>query len=146
MKSKLIKASIAISVIAFITFLVFIQIRNTKHAENKVEFLEKNGEMAIGTITGKNYHSSQGVSQLKTIMYNYEVGNLTYKEKISSLIPKACSDEAWQIWATDNSNALEGDRFLVLYEVNDPSNSILRLDYPVKSEADIEKYDSIFGK
>ncbi len=79
-------------------------------------------------------------------MYEYQVDNSLFTESIGSFIPKACSIEAKQIWATDNTNAREGYRFIVIYEVNDPSNSVLCLDYPVKSNADLDIYKSKFKR
>ena len=137
---------IGASIIGFLVFLVTMQNRNTIKAENKVDFLKKNGKMTIGTITGKNYSSTKGLSHLKTIMYEYQVDNSLFTESIGSFIPKACSIEAKQIWATDNTNAREGYRFIVIYEVNDPSNSVLCLDYPVKSNADLDIYKSKFKR
>ena len=144
MKSKkiIIKILVGVSVVGFIAFLVVMQNRNSMIAENKVDFLKKNGKITIGTITGKNYHSTKNLSQLKTIMYEYQVDNSKFTESIGSYIPKACSIEARQIWATDNTNAKEGFRFIVIYEADDPSNSILCLDYPVTSEADLDIYNS----
>ena len=41
---------------------------------------------------------------------------------------------------SDRDLADKGDKFLVLYDENDPKNAIIRLDYPIKDNSDFERY------
>lgn len=120
--------------------LFWLQNRNNRIAKEKIRFLISSGKYTIGEITGKNYHSSQGLSHLTTIMYTYTVDGISITQNIGSFIPKNMSTKAKHVWATDNTNAEKGDEFLVLYQENNPENSILCLDKPIKNKSDFEKY------
>lgn len=81
----------------------------------------------IGTY--RRHYSSKTYS---SYIYDYEVGGVQYNGSdsfASRNYPRERGNEDY-----------EGKQFLVLYDKEDPKNSIIRFDYPIKDSTDFRRY------
>lgn len=125
--------------IGFVVFLFLIQNRNKREAIAKVKTLLENGEIVNGFVTGKNYNSTKNVRSLRSIMYKYIVDSVEYKSDLSSYIAKAKSENSEKKWF-EESEISKGDSFVVLYDTENPSISILCIDYPLGQKQTLDSY------
>ena len=107
----------------------------------KVEELYLNGKFAISTVLGGNYAVyGEATTQLSSIGYRFEISTGKHYGAINSLIAKQTSKATYSAFCRYSTVVKKGDRFLVLYDKNDPKNAILLLDHPITSDLDFERY------
>lgn len=118
--------------------IVFVQLSTNKHV-SKRNLLKNEGEFSIGIFKSRNYSKGKTYS----ISFNYTIENKLHKNGDTRCFldsPKAAD-------AFTNKNlARTNDKFLVLYEKENPQNSIIRLDYPIKDSSDFFRYIKEFDK
>ena len=118
-------------VICFIIFLIKLQYHNTYKAKNNVMFLFKKGSFSIGEIDGVNYSGGAAGGYMSDILYSYHIKNKKYSHFLNSYTAFEISKESKNVFnSIDNSH--KGERYLVIFEENNPKNSILCLDRPIK--------------
>jgi len=133
------KISISILIISFIGFLFWIQNLNVSSAKAKVEFLRDKGRLIGGTVIGKTYNSQDNIRYLSSVMYEYIVEDSIYSKSLSSHEAKAISFKSHDKWI-DGIGIRKKDRFVVLYDSQNPDNSILCVDLPLEGNKNIKYY------
>ena len=99
----------------------------------KRNLLKDEGGLTIGVFESRNYSGGRTYS----ISFSYKVDGKDYRNGDTHCFldsPKASNA------FTNKDLARKKDRFLVLYNKENPKESIIRLDYPVKDSADFKRY------
>ena len=121
--------AIVVVVALFIGAFFYVQLGTKNERVSRVE-LYNNGSFAVGTFKGRTYSKVT----LKYISFGYDA-----KESVADYYCYMDSEKASNAFS-DRDLADKGDKFLVLYDENDPKNAIIRLDYPIKDNSDFERY------
>lgn len=126
-------------VILFIGAIIFVQ-HSDKKSKMKRENLNLMGGLSIGEFTGRSYYTTNG-GGVNAISYSFIV-NL---KEFTGADTRCDEDSPNASDAFHSSKKADvGDRFLVLYDMDNPDKSIIRLDYPVKDSADFKRYVNEF--
>ena len=132
---KMDKVITILFIIFFLGGIILIQV-GSKKSEVKRKSLALYGGIAIGEFDGRSSSvSSKG--RTSSVMYSYIVDSKNYKGGDTRCMedsPKAA------IAFTDPRKAKPRDKFLVLYNKNDPAKAIIRLDYPINDSTDYKRY------
>ncbi|MDL2308067.1 hypothetical protein LJC68_02080 [Bacteroidales bacterium OttesenSCG-928-B11] len=126
-----------------ILFFWWAFIGQPQYIRKEVDDLLKNGQFSIGSVTEKNYHTIKGGTMLSSIGYHFYINDIKHKGAISHPVAKQISEKAGQYYYDNRlfgDNTIKEQRFLVVYEENDPKNSLLLLDRPIEKEGDFEQY------
>lgn len=108
---------------------------------HKASKLMSKGEFAIGEIEGKGYDNTKGVSRLSSILYYFTSNqNKQVSGNLMSYEVRALSIKNERIWKDNFYWTEKGDKYLVLFEKNNPKNALLLLDMPIKDSLDLKKY------
>jgi len=126
-------------VICFFIFLIKLQFHNTYKAKDNVMILFKKGSFSIGEIDGVDYSGGATGGYMTDIIYSYDINNKKYSNYLNSFTANEISKESKNIYLSfDNSH--KGERYLVIFEENNPKNSILCLDRPIKDSLNYMHY------
>ncbi len=126
------KFKIGFIIIIVVSAIIFIN-KSQNKAEKYRKSLYKNGVLTIGVFESRNYSNGKTYS----ISFSYFANGEKYKNgDTRCYLDSEIASDAF----TNSDIAKSGDKFLVLYDSNDPQESIIRLDYPINSESDIKKY------
>jgi hypothetical protein len=132
------KITLVIIVLFAIGGIVFVQL-STKRNIAKRDFLKDEGKFSIGVFKSRNYSKGKTYS----ISFSYTVEDEYFKNGDTRCFldsPKAAD-------AFTNKNlARTNDKFLVLYDKENPKKSIIRLDYPIKDSSDFLRHIKEFEK
>ena len=127
MQSKLLSRFLFIIFIALLFYYIYHSLNyNRKERE---DFLLK-GDYSIGIISSKSYSKPESISFL------YIVNNVEMKGGDT----KFYMDKNAFVVFNDKEKSKPGSKFLVIYDVNNPKESIIRLDYPIKDSTDFKRY------
>jgi len=99
----------------------------------KRNLLKYEGGFSIGIFESRNYSNGRTYS----ISFSYTIDDKDYRNGDTQCFldsPKAA--DAF----TNKDLARKKDRFLVLYNKENPKESIIRLDYPIKDSTDFKRY------
>jgi len=132
--------AIILSLLGVISF--YIDRKQAPRIRNRVEELYIYGNFAIGTVSAVTadgyggYHAVFG-----DIFYRFEaLGGIIYTN-LGGALPKQISATTDSLFRRRLSVDINPkDKFLVLYDNNDPHNSILLLDHSIKSKTDFDCY------
>ena len=116
--------------------------KNKPKIRKRVEELYMNGNFAIGTVsTVAGDLSGPTTLRLGNIYYNFESPTGIIHASLSGLLPRQISAATDSLFKRRVSIGIKSDdKFLVLYDKNDPNNAILLLDHPIKSDSDFVRY------
>jgi hypothetical protein len=122
-----------LSTLLYIIFLVLMfyfvnEIFKNSRKERK-DFSLK-GELTIGVITLK------GRGHSKSVQYEYIVKDKQLRRGDSHYYMDPNGSDIFD----DKEKSKEGKKFLVIYDANNPKESIIRLDYPIKDSMDFKLY------
>lgn len=111
------------SIILFVVFLIILVLGflNRRQVRENKKLISDTGFYSIGiikSISKGGYHSNGGIN------YTFKLDR-NYSGRISD-------------WPSKSLN--KGDQFLVLYLKEDPRESILLLDKPIKDSTDFQRY------
>jgi len=125
---------IILIVILGIGAIIFVKYSD-RRSKNEREYLKFNGAFAIGEFTDRSYYSTNG--RVSSVGFEYVVNS----KKTTGADTRCWQDspKASEVYI-DDKKADVGDKFLVLYDLNKPKKSIIRLDYPIKDSSDFKKY------
>jgi hypothetical protein len=139
-------ASFLFPIIFIIIIAVLARYCETKKApgiRKNVEKLYVNGSFSIGT----NLHACYGSSTYLGVYfdgYSYDfatvIGYETSHRRLSNSEAKQISQGTFSVYQKLSSDINREDKFLVLYDKNNPKDAILLLDHPIKSDNDFERY------
>jgi hypothetical protein len=121
----------AILGIGLIAGVYFVNSSKRDHAEER-DRLWMEGDFAIGEFGGRV--KSRG--RVSGVYYFYQIEDKKYKAGDTHVYLD--SDEASSAFIDDDL-ADKGDRFLIIYDKDDPENSIIRLDYKILDSADFQR-------
>lgn len=111
----------------FIVMLILIS--GCKKEKNRIcELYEKNVSYTVGTVKSLTYFPGKAIYK-----YSYWVNGNFFKEK----------EKAYGIGKKDES--LIGNKYIVIYEFADPSNSDLNFDFPIWNETDYQEFITEFA-
>ena len=129
----------------FLILLVFlgfyIDRKQAPKIRKRVEELYLNGNIAIGTVSSVTGDTYGNPIVLGCIYYRFEASvGITYTN-LGGALPKQISAATDSLFQRRLSTGISsGDKFLVIYDENDPKNAILLLDHPINSEEDFARY------
>ena len=114
----------------------------------RVEEIYMNGNYVIGTVSGGSYtiFNNGGSIMFSGVSYGFKVPVSNKNPKgyearcLQSGLAKQISKETYRIYNGFAALVKRKDKFLVLYDEDNPKNAILLLDHPIKSDADFERY------
>lgn len=107
--------------------------------KGEYEKLLKEGYITSGYATDKTYDTINGELKLRTIRYEYLLDFVPYSGILSIEQIKVQSDEARRQWS--NARSIErGQPFVVLYDPENKSKSIMMLDMKTSEEAPLQHY------
>lgn len=132
---KMDKVITALFVVFFLGGVILIQF-GSKKSRVKRDSLALYGGFSIGEFNGRS-SSASSKGRTSSIVFSYAIDSKNYKRGDSRCMedsPKAA------IAFTDPDKARPGDKFLVLYDKEDPDRAVIRLDYPIKDSADFKRY------
>ncbi len=114
-----------------IAILVIVKIANKGDVKERNKFYDS-AEYTLGTVTKKQIEGPLGKQYVMYVEYEYYVNSIKYigKDSKSHLDSKKSSREF-------NAKRKKG-KFAVAYNSQNPQESLIRLDYPVNSEADVK--------
>jgi hypothetical protein len=88
------------------------------------------GSYSIGVISSRSYSKPESISFL------YIVNNVELKGGDTKFY---MDKNAFEVF-NDKEKSKPGSKFLVVYDVNNPKKSIIRLDYPIVDSTDFRRY------
>ncbi len=118
------------SVVFFILVFILVSKLSNKNRSHR-DTLNKEGWLTIGVIRAKSYSGSKSVS------YTYRVGENELKGGDTNYYMD--SHKSSYVFL-DNEKSKPGSKFLVIYDKENPKESIIRLDYPIKDSTDFKRY------
>jgi|GEM_PF-4506236 len=137
-----------LGVVGFIFGINRLETRNQRLANHRFESLYASGQFARGKVMyfGNNT-STNNRSYRASIHYAFESksGN-KYESNISTLLPDFFDKAEKKDWKLEFEKANKNDSFLVLYDTENPDESILMLDRPINKSSDFDKYIKEFEK
>lgn len=117
-----------IYILVFSLLFLYIFKSSEKNRAERENF-SKNGNLTIGVIKFKSIGN-------KSVSYKYNVENKEFRGGD----PRYYMDPNGSDVFDDEEKSKPGKRFLVIYDINNPKKSIIRLDYPIKDSADFKQY------
>ena len=132
-------------VIIFMALLVilghYIDFKKAPGIRKKVEELYINGKCTIGTVTTVTGDIYQPTYVPGSIYYNFETPCGIIYANLGGARVKQISAVTDSLFKRKVSIGIKSDdKFLVLYDKNDPNNAILLLDHPIKCDSDFARY------
>jgi len=128
----------------FLILLVFlgfyIDKKQAPKIRKRVEEIYLNGNFATGTVTAVTADTYGQPVILGGIYYKFETPNGLIYTNLGGALPKQISAATDSLFRYRIPDVKKEDTFLVLYDKNDPKNSILLLDHPINSEEDFARY------
>lgn len=116
----------------FLAAIIYVQLSH-KGAKKRRYELSKKGEFAIGVFEYRIFSKASTYG----ICFSFNIENKQFQNTDFHCFMD--SDEAGLAF-TDAKRAKEGYLFIVIYEKNNPQNSIIRLDCPIKDSTDFKQY------
>ena len=120
-------------VLIIITVAIPFQIYDTIGADNQIQSLAENFDVTNGKVI---YHVIGKGKAVSYIEFKYYVNNIELIKKYDNTYYSSFPVEK------PNLNS----EYLVIYENGNPNNSLILLNYELKSKNDLEKYKSEFQK
>ena len=130
-------------IISCIFLLVFFMYNGNQHAEKRLAILIKEGLFSIGEVDGVTYGVGVGTG-VSSVMYFFYEDNKKYDVVENGLVMNISKKAKEEFMSFDKSR--KGEKFLVIYEKNNPKNAVLCLDKPIKDSLDFKKYVIEFEK
>jgi hypothetical protein len=125
----------------FLTLLVFlgfyIDRKQAPKIRKRVEELYLSGNFSTATNLGSTT-STYGTFQ--DIIYGFKTPNGGISTGLGYNKAKLISEGTFTVYKNFLTDVKKEDTFLVLYDKNDPKNSILLLCHPIKSDEDFARY------
>jgi hypothetical protein len=115
----------------------YIDRKQAPKIRKRVEALYMNGNFSTATNLGSTT-STYGTFQ--NITYGFKTPNGGIATALGYNQAKQISEGTFIVYKNFLTDVKKEDRFLVLYDENDPSNSILLLDHPISSDSDFARY------
>jgi hypothetical protein len=106
----------------------------------EVEDLYLKGDFSMGTVSAVVAAVYRTPQVQASIHYKFEVSDRSVCAVLAGARIKQISKITNDLFLNRPSYINKNDRFLVLYDKNNPNNAILLLDHPISSEADFERY------
>ncbi len=116
--------------------IVFVQ-KGKNRATKQREYLNQSGTLGVATFAGR----SRKKGRTEYVVFEYFVNDEKYK--MSDFYCPRDSREAADAF---NYKAKIKDKFIVLYDGENPKESIIRLDYPVGDSTDFKMYEKQFER
>ncbi|NDP21873.1 MAG: hypothetical protein GZ091_12455 [Paludibacter sp.] len=116
----------------------FNQDKYITEVQKKIELLENNKDFLIGTIEGTSYIT--GGNFISSLHFKITINGIDYhcsqgRTETNCLSPNL-SDNNFKT----NKPFKEGENFLVLVNMNEPKESLMYLDKPIKNSSDFNNY------
>jgi len=139
---------VIIILVLFIVLGYYIDSKKAPKIRKRVEEIYMNGKFAIGTVSGGSYtiFNNGGSIMFSGVSYGFKVPVSNKNPKgyearcLQRGLAKQISKETYRIYNGFEALVKRKDKFLVLYDEDNPKNAILLLDHPIKSDADFERY------
>ena len=137
-----------LGVVGFVFGINRLETRNQRLTNLKFESLYASGQFAWGKVMyfGNNT-STNNRTYRASIHYAFDSKSGTkYESNISTLLPDFFDKTEKKDWKLGFEKANENDSFLVLYNPENPDESILMLDRLINKSSDFDKYIQEFEK
>ncbi|RLD58865.1 MAG: hypothetical protein DRJ05_07295 [Bacteroidetes bacterium] len=132
------KILFVVGAVAFVYWHIWMGKNNDAKTQKQYDHLISKGKFDIGVVIGKNYRKSGSITN---IMYKISFEDKkTRSHFLKSYKVSYLEKEVDKIWRTNFNDTEKGSKFLVLYEAENPKNSLLCLDMPIINDGDFEKY------
>jgi len=126
------KITLIIIIAFFIGGIFFVQF-GKKDKLAKRNLLKNEGGFAIGIFESRNLSNGRTYS----VSFSYIVDSRNYRNgDTQCFLDSSKASDAF----TNRNLARKKDKFLVLYDKENPEKSIIRLDYPIKDSSDFKRY------
>lgn len=134
------RSIILIVIVAFVIInkSCFNQDKYITEVKNKIEQLENKKDFTIGTIEGTSYIT--GGNFIKSLHFKITINRVDFhcvqgRTETNCLSPNL-SDNNFKT----NKPFKEGENYLVLVNINEPKESLMYLDKPIKDSSDFKNY------
>ena len=127
MQSKLL-AGLLLFTFVGISFYYLIKSPNENRIER--EKFSAKGNLAIGIIKSRSYSKPESIS------FSYILNEVEMKGGDTKFYMDKDASEVFH----DKDKSKPGNKFLVIYDSDDPKKSIIRLDYPITDSSDFQRY------
>ena len=113
-----------------VVIMLFYLFCGDRITQNRRDSLKDAGNITIGEVVGFTYEKSPVIENL---LYRYKVNNKVYRR----------GDRSWNMdnpAKVKSKDIKEGDRYIVLYDKENPKKSIIRVDYEILDDKSYDRY------